>query len=354
MSKLELLVGGQLYGGWKSATVKRSLTALAGGFTLQITPKWAGQREAWPIGPDDACELRMAGKTVITGFVDSLEMAISPEARTFSISGRDKTADFVDCSADDKQYTNVKLDALARALAKPFGLKVTMNGDAGAPFGMFQVNTGESGFEAIERACRLRGFLLTTDGVGTIVITKPGKSRAVTSLIEGQNILSATAKFNHTDRYSVYSVKGQRYGLQDDLPPDLRYRMEGKAYDPNVKRYRPHVIQAEAALGDADSKKRAQWEATNRAAKSASFTVEIRGWTQADGSLWTPNLLVPVEIPSAGVKGDLLIVSTSMVLSEGGELTSLDLARKDAFQPDTTIQEKADPLEAQIRKDVKK
>ena len=353
MSKLELLVNGKLYGGWKSATIKRSLTALSGGFNLSVTPKWAGQRDAWPIKPDDACELRLAGTTVITGFVDSLDISVTPDARTFTIAGRDKTCDFVDCSADDKQYLNVKLDALARALAKPFGLKVLMNGDPGAPFGLFQVNTGESGFEALERACRLRAYLLTTDGMGTIVITKPGKTRAVTSLIEGKNVKNVSGKFNHTDRFSVYSVKGQRYGLQDDLPPDLRYRMEGKAYDPNVKRYRPMIVQAEAALGDADAKKRAQWEATNRAAKAATFAAETTGWVQSDGTLWRPNLLVSVDFPSVGVKSDLLIQSTSMTLSEGGTVTSFDLIRKDAFQSDPTILEKSDPLESEIRKAVK-
>jgi prophage tail gpP-like protein len=76
-----------------------------------------------------------------------------------------------------------------------------------------------------------------------------------------------------------------------------------------------------------------------RAARSATVTVTVHGWTQRDGSLWPINALVPVHIPAFGITyTDLLITEATYTLSlQGGTITTLSLTRADAFRPEPTI-----------------
>lgn len=353
--KVELYVSGKIYSGWLDVDITRSLNAIAGSFSMSITDRWSGQSEPWILKPDDACEVKINGTRVIKGYVFSVSSAISKDARTISVSGRDQTADFVDCSIDVKenQLQSISLKRLAETLAKPFGMKVTIEGSTGAAFNPFAFNPGESCFEALEKACRQKGFLLTNDGNGGILITRPSSERASTILEQGKNILQASATFDHSDRFSTYKVKGQSSKFDDDLDPMFAYSIQASATDPNVTRYRPIMIVNESVATIEQAKQRAQWEATNRAAKSSQFNVQVQGWTQGDGSLWRINQLVRFRSPAIGIDDDLLVVSTKMNLSAAsGSTTELKLERKDAYTPEPAIPKKTDPMETALKKAV--
>ena len=70
MSDLRLVVNGKKYGGWKSVRVTRSIESIAGSFELDVSDRWAGQGEIWPIYEEDACRVEIDGTTVIDGYVD--------------------------------------------------------------------------------------------------------------------------------------------------------------------------------------------------------------------------------------------------------------------------------------------
>lgn len=353
--KVELYVNGKIYSGWLDVDITRSLNAISGSFSMSVTDRWSGQSEPWIVKPDDACEVKINGERVIKGYIFSVDPSFNKDGRTIAVAGRDSTADFVDCSIDVKenQLQTISLKRLAETLAKPFGLKVTIEGSTGAAFNPFAFNPGESCFEALERACRQKGFLLTNDGNGGILMTRPSSERSGTILEQGKNILQASGSFNHTERFSNYKVKGQSSKFEDDLDPMFAYSIQASATDPNVPRYRPLLVVNESVTTIEQAKQRAQWEATNRAAKSSQFNVQVQGWTQGDGSLWRVNQLVRLRSHWIGVDDDLLVVSTKMTLSaSSGSLTELKLERKDAYTPEPAIPKKTDPLEAALKKAV--
>lgn len=353
MDKVELFVNGKIFGGWKDVSITRSLNAVSGSFSLSLTDRWSGQAEPWIVAPDDECEVKVNGEPVISGYVFTVSNSIDKANRSISVGGRDKAADLVDCSIDLKttQLEKISLKRLASLLADPFGVKVTIDVSTGAPFSPFAFNQGETCFEALERACKMKGFLLTSDGAGGILITRPGQTRSKTILEQGQNILQASSSFDHAERFSTYKVKGQSSKFNEESDPIFAFQIQGTAKDQNVKRFRPMLIVADNLVTNELARTRAQWESTNRAAKAGKFKVQVQGWKQGDGSLWRPNQLIRVRSSWLGLDDDLLAVTVQMSLSDrAGTTTEINLERKDAYTPEPLVPTQTDPLEAALKK----
>ncbi len=351
MNKVELAVNGKRYEGWKDVTIKRSIKALSGVFNLSITDRWSGQFQPWIVKPGDECVLTIDGSPVITGFVDTASPSYDESTRTIAISGRDKTADFVDCSIDTKQnqYLNVSLKRIAEIFAKPFGLSVVFEAPVGATFSQFTINQGETAFEALERAARQRGVLLTTDGKGNILVTTPGRSRASNGLEQGKNIKSASATFDHTERFSSYKVKGNSSNIEDEIDVGDVFSVQATATDPVVKRFRPMVLVNDNITTPSGARTRARWEATVRAARASKFSVGLQGWNQLDGSLWRPNQIVILKSPWLGADGEYLITDVTLSLNDtAGSTASLALEGAESYKPEPFL-EKTDPIETLIR-----
>ena len=115
--------------------------------------------------------------------------------------------------------------------------------------------------------------------------------------------------------------------------------MKGSAIDSSVTRTeRVLVIRPEHNVTIASATKRAQWEATTRAARSDVVTITVQGWTQADGTLWPVNSLVKVVSPTIAVDGTMLIAQAEYSIDDtSGTTTTLTLKRPDAFKPEPVI-----------------
>lgn len=338
---LRLRVNGQDYGGWKSATIIRGIEAISGAFQLTASDRWAGQGRPWPIMEEDVCALLVAGERVILGYVDKREPSFGPSSHSFSVSGRDRAAALVDCSAVLGKWEFLKVDllTLAQRLASPFGISVALQPGLKPPKPVEKVsiNPGDTAFDVLERTCRAAGVLPVSDGEGGIVLTRVGQARASTALVEGQNIISADAEFNAEARYSRYIVMAQHPGAEG-FAGEQAAAVRGEARDESVRRTdRVLLVHAEGAATRDHARRRAQWEAKVRAGRAAAVSVTVQGWTQGDGSLWPVNALVPVRAPFLGVDGDLLITQATYSLSESGSTTELELKRPDAFLPEPVV-----------------
>lgn len=190
-------------------------------------------------------------------------------------------------------------------------------------FPTWNIEDGESVFDCLERAARMRTVLLTTRGDGALFISAPGFEKAQTSLVEGQNILAAEGTFSWTERYSEYHIKGQSRKSHDD---------KGKSADAVISRYRPLIVLAEDQAQDATAQERADWEKTVRAGRSNRATVTVQGWRQGEGlPLWRANLRVPLVSNLLRANGELLINAVRYRLSDVGARSELQLADPRAF-----------------------
>jgi prophage tail gpP-like protein len=368
VSDIVLKVGGQEFAGWQKVRVTRGIEAIAGSFELEVSERWGGQETPWPIGEEDECSIEVLKVPLITGWVDKRRLSYGAEDHSLEISGRDRAAALVDCSAVLKswEFKNLSLLTLAQRLCEPFSVKVAMDpgltasislgtgksaghvttaGKSGKRSGLglpkppkkFSVDPGESAFEVLDRACRMAGVLPVSDGVGGILLTRAGTARAATELVQGENILEASADFDVSGRYRRYIVSAQHQGA-DEWSGMQVAAVKGEATDENVRRaFRTLLVRPEGSVTPESAKVRAAWEAKIRAARGDSVSVTVQGWTQSDGTLWPINALVRVHSPFLGVDGDMLITQAVYSLDEGGTVTQLSLKRPDAFLPEPIV-----------------
>lgn len=331
MVDVSLTINGAIYGGWESVQISRGVEQIAGTFELSVSERWPGQATPMVIRPGDACTVSIDSEVLITGYVDDVTPEYDDASHTVSVSGRDKTADLVDCSAihASGQWSGRSMAQIATDLCAPFGVAVKAETDTGAAFGTFALQEGEAAFEAVERLARMRGVLLVSDGKGGLLITRAGTEKIPTQLIEGENILTASATLSWRDRYSKYILKGQAAG-GDFTTPSEHSQAQAVATDPNITRYRPLIIMAEDQGTSGSIKDRAIWEAAVRLGKGSRATISVQGWRHGAG-LWQPNRLVQVVSPWLGLNREMLIATCAFVLDESGSRTELGLVLPEAY-----------------------
>lgn len=326
----ELLVDGTRHGGWTRAEVSLGIEQMSAAFSLEYTQRGPVELAARPIMPGQRCELALLGHRVITGWIDEDSADLQKTSSSYSVTGRSLTADLIDCSAIHRsgQWAGRTLAQIAADLVKPFGIPLRLRTSVGAPFASFALQEGETVFEALDRAARLRGLLLAAEGDGALAILRAGSGQAPAELREGANIESVQVNRTMHDRFSRIVVKGQSRG--DDL--DNGAAVAGPsavALDPGVKRYRPLIVLAEEQSVALSA--RASWEQRVRIARGLSATVTVSGFEAAPGTLWAINTHVRCVAPSVGLDSDLLIAALQYRLDDAGSSTVLTLVPPDVF-----------------------
>ncbi|EAA6038695.1 phage tail protein [Salmonella enterica subsp. diarizonae] len=338
MSRVELFIGGGIFFGWVSVSVRRSLEHLAGSFELELM--MPGQSLPDSITPGLPLKLQINGVTVITGYLDTVKHKITATSYKISITGRDKTGDLVDCSAVFKgsQWHNRTLEQIAGDLCKPFGIRViwqVSDATAAKPFATFTLQLSETVSDALTRAARHRGVLVTSNADGDLVFTQAGNQQTDT-LELGKNLLDADFTDDWRNRYSEYLVKGHGGGgghRGEAKAAALLAAPKGQTADKAVTRYRPKVILADHKITADGARQRAIREERRAIARSERFVATARGWFRGNGALWDVNMLTRVVAPRVNVDmRDLLICQVEFTLNaKGGEVTRLTLAPRDGF-----------------------
>lgn len=338
---LEVLVRGKMLTGWVSVSITRSIDSAAGAFEVS-----GPGRSPYPVGPGDPVQIYASGSLLLSGHVEQIDRSLTGRSSNVQFSGRDRSADLVDCTAKGSGWRNVDLVVLLQELASPYAVTVENAAGPRAAFDTFQVRPGETAWAAMERACRLRGVLMFPDGTGRLVIQEPGRNLADIELVEGLNLMRATFSRNDAERFAVYTVLGQRQG-DDGTFADAAALVTGGATDSGARGGRELVIIAEATVDSQTAQERARWEATVRAARAVRVLAAAPGWRQApdagEGRLWTINEQVAVRSPSLDLDRYLLVRTLRLVQDSEGERAEFELVRQDAFQPSPDLQADDDP-----------
>jgi prophage tail gpP-like protein len=352
-SDVVLTVAGKAYEGWKTVRVTRSIESIAGSFELSVSDSWPGSTTGsltLGIAEEAECQLEMAGQRVITGYVDKRSLSIDGTSRSITVSGRDKAGMLVDCSANPGTWLFRKTDlkATVEKICKPLGIAVTVAPDLPLklpPREKLGITPGDTAWSAIEKITKMLGCLAISDGQGGILLIRTGTILASTALVQGQNILKASAEYDASIKYFAYQVLSANASTmpkKDDREAAksaaktiaIARRAKGEAFDDNVTRtQRILIINPDDGANKKYAEARAQWEANVRAAKSDKVTVTVVGWTMDDGTLWPINVLVPVTCPKIGISGQMLITQAKYTMDEGGRKTELSLKRPDSFTP---------------------
>ncbi len=327
---VRLEVDGKLYGGWKDIEISRSLEQCAGTFKLSVTDRWPQQAQSRQVPVGAPCRVLVNGTPVIAGYVDDVEVSYDPNGHTYSVTGRDKTADLVDCCPPSTQLKGGGLVVLARRWAALFGVEVVVAVSSSlATVPNFKSDEGETCFEMLERLARANAVMLTTDGQGRLVITRAGTTKAAVGLKLGGNLKKLTMSSSMKERFSVITVKGQSGG-SESWNGTTNAQAKGTATDSRVPRYRPLTLVAEQEeYGSATT--RARHEVAIRYGKGHKVQATVNDWF-AGAELWRHNTLVDLLGDKGKVLSTQLIVGVSYKLSDSdGWISELTLSPKEAY-----------------------
>ncbi len=366
---LTLEIGGSVWDEWSAVELTRDLDDISGSFTLTLrdaarsAATWAAASAAQIGAAADAgaaVTISIRGTPQLVGWVDEVASTVQDGWVSLSVSGRDKTGDLVDCAASVDgpfEYRGLTLAQAIARVVKPFGLAVRDDVGLKTKHDKLSIDVGETAMSAIEKWARQEGVLITSDGVGALLITRSGATRMQTAALSlPGNVAGQTWRRSFRDRYRDYHVKGQagRAGGARAATPGLDATAEplpagnqsakiaaqpsretrgteirGDARDEEVRRYRPLVMMARTDATAPGAKTQAEWAMRTARAKSEDLMHTVHGWPAEP---WRLNSLVPVSDDYAGVTADRLIAGMRYVYGDSQpEAVELRLVSPEAY-----------------------
>jgi prophage tail gpP-like protein len=369
--RVVLKVNGQAFSAWTGMTITRDLGDITGKFSLQYydagraVAAMPGVPHAAPVPSPilrrQACTVALDSETVITGWIDGMEGEWTDTSLQTSVTGRDKTGDLADCAAaptGPAEWRGVTLLQVAQQICAPFGIAVRAETDMGAPFARLALNPHETALSLLEKAARQRAVLVVSDGIGGLLLTTGGRTRAPADIRVGANAQRVKFHFDDARRFSDYYVKGQTEraaGARAGKGPPLGHdavpvptfsplpasakaveaggiQMTGHAVDKEVTRWRPSVVMTRTQSGASTCQQQAEWKARVARGLSTGLTYTVLDWRAGAGhALWKPNTVARVFDPWAGIDDDMLIRGVCYRITDKGILTDLSIVGVTAF-----------------------
>lgn len=327
-AKIIVKVKGQSFEGWLQSEVERSIEAISGTFSIPVTLD-PGAPPA--IKRQDDVEIWIGTTKVITGYVLSAEPFYRRGDCGMRIVGRDRTGDLVQTSALHKggQWRGAKLDRIARDLVERYGIQVVLDADQGGPIKDFKLYHGETVVDALSRAARLRGLLVTRDNAGRLLLTRAGKTRFKGAIVRGHNVISMDGIGSDERRHSEYIVYGQS-NCTDDF--ESTRSLKASAKDEEIKRYTPLVINADGNTTQAELQELVNHTVRVRRGHAYGFRYVLEGWT-FEGEPWPVNQRVPIYDDIAGLDGaEWLIASVKQTCDlREGDVTEVIVRPVEAY-----------------------
>jgi len=335
MTQPMLNVGGQSWTGWTRVSVQYGAKQAVRAFALTAVDSsaqlLASSQYQWSFMPGAEVSITEGGQLFVKGFINKMAPSFSANNHIVEVSGRSTSQDCVDSTAEHRtgEFRKKNILQIAKELDKQnVGFSSDLSDSDMPQLEFFRVNPGEAVFNALQRIAMKQQLLLIGQPDGSVKIDKGGNQVVNAPLIEGYNIVGASASFGDEDKHSVYKVKGQR-ALGSDKSS---IQIIGTAKDSSVKRNRPkHIHHGETDLDQQAADKRAQSHRDRQQGESITATVRVKGWRDENGQPYKENSLIPVHSPMLKLNMSLLISSVNCTMDESGSFTSLSLVQPQAF-----------------------
>ena len=331
MPEIILSIGGKRFTAWQSLAISRSMQRGPHEFLVSAPggSNWANDlRRA--IREGDPVSIMLDDELLLTGAIDDRSPVYDATSHKLTLAGRSRLADLVDCSVNSRTFNNQSLLQICQSLCKPFNIDVVDDAMASKPFKSLALNEGQSIWDFLETAARIRAVLLVEDADGRLHITRSGQERSETPLVLGRNILRGSGKFSFRDVYSAYEVLSNQ-AQSDSLLAETVAHNSARSIDSRVKRYRPLTIINDDPSDTDDCSVKANWHRNVHAGRSQSIVYTVKGWKQINGMSWRSNLLVPVDDIYEGINEDRIITEARFIRDEKGDRSELKVMPKSTF-----------------------
>jgi prophage tail gpP-like protein len=332
VDQVRLVVGGTVYTGWQSVSIKRSLNTPVDIFEVEVFDQWAGGSVRVRNGAP--YQLYLDKTLISTGYLDKVSRHYDKKGRSVMVTGRSKTADLLDCSYPvhklPASWQGLTVLQVCQTIAKPFGIAVTdVSGLAKQVLPYVRVQPGDKALDVIGMYLRGIGARAMSLPDGNLQIVGVGKQKLATPIALGQNVISCASEDNLQDRYSEYHVTSQSGRNNHQATADYQATRIDKVMQ--TLRYRPRTIHPRQMLMSQQEANNIARVACNHAAgESHTTTYSVHGWRHADG-LWTPNTQVKVIDAEAGWNDWLMVGTVTLKLDDEGKLAHITVLPVTAY-----------------------
>ncbi len=348
---MEIFVNGSRYTYWENASVERTLDLACGQFSFTTSPT---TKSRFPIKYDDKIMILVDGVTVLTGYVEVINVSLSSSNSSFSVSGRDNICDLTDSGVPEEAKTfqgAIGLQEIIMRIIRAIGiqdLSVISLATSITPFTDKEIEAFEFGgnaFDFITSISRKRNVFITSDGKGRLILYYPPFGTHGGRLIHNENdrsnnILSIEYKNDRTQLFNKYKCAAQDNASANNLqalgkimgnvPPEA-IKNENTFIDSNVRSGRYIEIQGEESMNSCELKKRAEEESNIRRTRSLTYGITIQGHS-LDGEVLRCGYVLTVSDSVFKQQGTFLIkriVYSADVSS--GSTTRLDLTYQQSY-----------------------
>lgn len=391
-ARLSVSIGGKEFPEWKSIEVTTSIAECAAAFSMTYPLAAEVQRLIDPgmhvaidiLATDVKPPLRIAGdrprtreirSRLFTGWIEQVEKSTGDDGAVVKIQGRSLSGLFVSASADlaPGEWYDATLYEIATKLANaahpdgyPFIFRERQETESGSEFRFrkFCLQSGESIWSAIERGCRSSGMLAYPGPDGNLLLSVPElvlEGSAITvSLVEGENVTTASLTRDFSERFGLYVVRGQRPGTDTSYGEEAAH-VEGVSEDRGVSFFddrgtrlslvRKKVILAEGAVDQQIASRRAEWENAVRIARTNTIKLTVPHLLvdpeYAYSGPWLVNRLFWVILPTLFVREIRLISSVKYSVDRNsGSKVELELTHVNAYLPQPVADPEDQPAPA--------
>ncbi len=341
-TEITIEINGERFRGFKASRIVRALNNIADGFVFEAPFDYRNRALVEALRPFGyktvvlyiGKEPYLAGReTKWTFREDGAQIVATVEVRTMP-------GDMIECMnpAGCTEYRGGLLE-IGEEVAKVYGLRAYSANGRPDPFPE-KVNKEKTETDAdfLFRIAAQQGFLVTSSipsyddsghisstDVGVMFVRAATEAKPVATLKAGEfPVRSVGATYDGTKRFSVWTAV-----TDDNDEPGISKTLQDKG----VPILRPFVFQA-PDVNAAMIEQAVKWRMAKSIADSVSIPVQVVGWRNADGQLWTENMKVVLYAPCAFVfeEMEFLIQGVELTKDEGGgDIANLALVLPEAY-----------------------
>ncbi|PRH85363.1 hypothetical protein C5L14_23265 [Labrys okinawensis] len=295
-------INGREFRDWESVQASTSYSTATRVVVLTVTesPGTNGKvGQALQIKPGDQATVTLAGQLFLSGRVYERQAAFDANNHSVRVAVASNVQPTTRASVPlkDGNFKGYNFQAIANKVLAPLGVKFKVQNPPPGfdkPFRNVQTEPGESVWTLLERLSRYRGIRLIDDAEGNLVAHGSASKDSKGGLVEGQNILSASAQIEYVIDTSA-DVVGSQKG-SDTTTPDQN-RGSAAKYEMSGGTYKVHSVAHMDVPGDADDARRfAETHQLLSGARQATAQIVSQGWLLASGKL--PAVYDSIEIDS--------------------------------------------------------
>jgi prophage tail gpP-like protein len=274
--------------------------------------------------------IKINNQLQLTGRIEVVAPTLSAGETSVMVKGRSLTGSIVDCTfkyKDVQQFTDAKLDEIAKVVLKDFDFDPVFESPAGALF----PEAGSSSptqtiFAFLHNYAKQRDLLISQTPDGDLLFRKAiTKGAPVANFVEGDvGLVVTTGSYNGTVRFSKFDVFGQEPDVNDNYAPVIDPALDGV--------HRPRSIQSNDT-NKANIVDSANWIASATVAQAINVPLRVEGWTDPNGALWIENTFITLVAPSvmAYKPFTFLIKSVKFIQDSQKTYTTLRLTIPSAY-----------------------